>query len=121
VSIKDRQGKFVDVVVPAVSGPQDMAESHETLELFAAVGRGEISLTAVAQHLGVSYATASSRLQNASTASRRPKKLVACRWDLAVSMLQAGASKAEVAAVCKASIATVTRIYEQSRPTASMA
>lgn len=80
-------------------------------ELLTAVATGEISMTAAARYAGVSYSTVAAWAAKLHIPSpRRPKKLLVPKWEIAVSMLQAGASKVEVADVCESSIGTVTRI-----------
>jgi hypothetical protein len=88
-----------------------LAPTNEYTDLLASAGRGDITMTAVARQIGVSYSTVAawaSKMQIA--ARRRPKKLIASRWDRAVAMLQEGAAKADVANACQSSVITVTRI-----------
>lgn len=95
----------------SVKLPVQFTPQSKFAELLASAANGDISTTAVARHAGVSYSTVAAWASKLHVASpRRPKKLFLPMWENAVAMLEAGASKAEVAKVCQSSIVTVTRI-----------
>ena len=80
-------------------------------EIRTALRDGNLSMTAAARQLGVSYATlAAWACRVAIEAPRRPKKLDAPSWSLALEMLRNGAEKQAVADAAKVSVLTVTRI-----------
>lgn len=80
-------------------------------EILTALRDGNLSMTAAARQLEVSYATlAAWACRVAIEPPRRPKKLDATSWSLALGMLRNGAEKQAVADAAKVSVLTVTRI-----------
>lgn len=80
-------------------------------EILTSLRDGNLSMTAAARQLGVSYATlAAWACRVAIEPPRRPKKLDAPSWSLALAMLRNGAEKQAVADAAKVSALTVTRI-----------
>ncbi len=80
-------------------------------EILTSIRDGNLSLTAAARQLRVSYATLAAWVCRAAIEPpRRPKKLDALSWGLALGMLSNGAEKQVVADAAKVSVLTVTRI-----------
>ena len=97
--------------VPARANGDAANEGQVPAEILTALRDGNLSLTAAARQLRVSYATlAAWACRAAIEPPRRPKKLDAPSWNLAVGMLRNGAEKQVVADTAKVSALTVTRI-----------
>ncbi len=108
-------GMATDQALEIAASPRtsrDVATQRQVpKEILTSLRDCNLSMTAAARQLGVSYATlAAWACRVAIEPPRRPKKLDAPSWSLALGMLRNGAEKKAVAAATKISVPTVTRI-----------